>query len=284
MEKNILFIIFYLNLPLTSLICLEDRIVLLRKVFSFVFSFSQFFVCFVQCFSFLLSDFSLSLSFTVSGHELKGLMTYFSLSIDGLNFPLMSLVDYRGFRLIAISVLPVTKNTLIYGSNDAGSFSLSLLLSLFPSHPLSPPLSSLFPPSLPPPGVTVVNQDPIFYEKMTKAAQLLNLKSHTCGMYDTTELASAADVEGHRGSDGKYYLLDFSRTLPPVRPDPSRFVCFIILILYYKNIFCSLSLSFLSFFLFFVGWFWKRRVEGLGKREGKEKRREKISNNFFFFS
>ena len=40
---------------------------------------------------------------------------------------------------------------------------------------------------------------------------------------------SAADVEGHRGEDGLFYLLDFSRTMPPVRPDP-RFFIFLIFI------------------------------------------------------
>ena len=29
--------------------------------------------------------------------------------------PLMALVDYRGFRLVAMSVLPVNATTLIYG-------------------------------------------------------------------------------------------------------------------------------------------------------------------------
>ena len=33
---------------------------------------------------------------------------------------MMALVDYRGFRLIAMSVLPLKKGSLIYGSCDAG--------------------------------------------------------------------------------------------------------------------------------------------------------------------
>ena len=46
----------------------------------------------------------------MSGHELKGLMAYFSVGMHYVNFPLMTLVDYRGFRLVAISVLPVGKS------------------------------------------------------------------------------------------------------------------------------------------------------------------------------
>lgn len=38
-------------------------------------------------------------------------------------------------------------------------------------------------------------------------------------------LYSAADVEGHQGYDGRFYLLDFSRTFPPVLPDPKVKVC-----------------------------------------------------------
>ena len=37
-----------------------------------------------------------------------------------IRVPIMALVDYRGFRLIAMSVLPVSGNSLIYGSKDAG--------------------------------------------------------------------------------------------------------------------------------------------------------------------
>jgi hypothetical protein len=55
----------------------------------------------------------------------------------------MSILDYRGFRVIALSVLPINKETIMYGSNDAGRyvppppsfslfpFHLSLSLSLF---------------------------------------------------------------------------------------------------------------------------------------------------------
>lgn len=47
-------------------------------------------------------------------------MAYFNCDIVGLHCPLMALVDYRGFRLIAMSILPIDKTTLVYGSNDAG--------------------------------------------------------------------------------------------------------------------------------------------------------------------
>lgn len=65
---------------------------------------------------------------------------------------------------------------------------------------------------------------------MKKAAQQLNLKSHICGLKTTggrrlngwKELHSAADIEGHLGMDNQFYLLDFSRTMPPEYPVKSK--------------------------------------------------------------
>ena len=34
--------------------------------------------------------------------------------------PQMTLIDYKGFRVIAVSVLPIGKTTLVYGSADSG--------------------------------------------------------------------------------------------------------------------------------------------------------------------
>jgi hypothetical protein len=51
---------------------------------------------------------------------------------------------------------------------------------------------------------------------MEKVAKRLNLKYHeTCtGVW----LHSAIDVEGHHGTDGRYYLLDLARAFPPQFP------------------------------------------------------------------
>jgi hypothetical protein len=68
---------------------------------------------------------------------------------------MMALIDYKGYRLVAISLLPINNSTLIYGTADAGRtvksvdqtfnslmqetakvsffFFPSLFLSLFPS-------------------------------------------------------------------------------------------------------------------------------------------------------
>lgn len=126
----------------------------------------------------------------VAGHDLKGLIAYFNLGIADLHFPLMALVDYLGYRLIAMSVLPISKKTIVYGSSDGAN--------------------------------TIHNSDPEFSSKMQLSAKLLNLKAHKVGLTkkSSKELYSAGDLEGHH-VDGKFYLLDFSRSFPPCSYDTS---------------------------------------------------------------
>jgi hypothetical protein len=127
----------------------------------------------------------------VAGNELKGLISYFNTGILELRVPLMALVDYMGFRLVVMSLLPINNNTLVYGTSDA--------------------------------GVVIHNSNSQLFEIMKKSARILNLKPHICGLKSKLGLIlpgwkllySAADVEGHVGTDGKYYILDFSRSLPP---------------------------------------------------------------------
>ena len=125
----------------------------------------------------------------VSKQELKGLMTYFGLEIPNIFFPMMALVNYRGFTLVAMTLLPVDSSTIVYGSPDGGA--------------------------------TVYNSNQTFMEVMKNAGERLNLQPHLCGVEKekTVELASAADIEGHLGFDGSLYLLDFGRAMPPVKPD-----------------------------------------------------------------
>lgn len=42
--------------------------------------------------------------------------------IDEITLPLMALIDYRGFRVVAMTLLPVKgADTLIYGSDNGGN-------------------------------------------------------------------------------------------------------------------------------------------------------------------
>jgi len=125
---------------------------------------------------------------TVAGHELKGLQAYFNCAIRDLSLPLMALVDYRGFRLIAISFLPLNHSTLVYGTNDGGH--------------------------------TIHDKSPRMRHMMKRASEILNLRPHMAGLVPEKRkiMYSAADLEGHRGTDGRFYLLDFSRTFPCEAP------------------------------------------------------------------
>lgn len=122
-----------------------------------------------------------------AGHELKGLNQW-ALNSDGLHFPLMALVRYCGFTLVALSMLPIGgnvngKNSLVYGSDDAGR--------------------------------TVHFDDDAIYDKMKQTALALNLKGHYL-VADTSRLMyGPGDIEGHLGSDGLHYALDYARVYPP---------------------------------------------------------------------
>lgn len=60
----------------------------------------------------------------VAAHELKGISALFScileLGIPKICLPIVCLVDYRGFRVVAMSVLPISGSTIQYGSNNYG--------------------------------------------------------------------------------------------------------------------------------------------------------------------
>ena len=114
-----------------------------------------------------------------AGHELKGIMAYHNCFLKNIHLPLTAVIDYRGFRLTAMSRLPVTNRSLIYGSADAGQ--------------------------------TVHNDMPEFEDLMERAARKLNLAEHTVA---GQRIYSAFDVEGHHVS-GRFYLLDLARTFPP---------------------------------------------------------------------
>eukprot|EP01113_Clastostelium_recurvatum_P028334 TRINITY_DN3429_c0_g1_i2.p1 TRINITY_DN3429_c0_g1~~TRINITY_DN3429_c0_g1_i2.p1 ORF type:complete len:2680 (+),score=686.41 TRINITY_DN3429_c0_g1_i2:120-8159(+) len=120
------------------------------------------------------------------GHELKGLMRY--CSHEGIHVPLMALVDYRGFRLVAMSILPIGADSIVYGSCDGGQ--------------------------------TVHAPRPEVNERMKAAAKKMNIKGHMCGMGQQREfLYAPTDIEGHIGRDGLFYVLDLARTFPPTAED-----------------------------------------------------------------
>ena len=118
-----------------------------------------------------------------AGHELKSIMRY--AQCPGLHVPLMAIIDYRGYRVIATSELPINNSsTLCYGSSDGGN--------------------------------RVYNIDTTLSKLMEKAGKRMNLKGHYTGLGRNRQLLfGPVDIEGHLGSDDRFYVLDFARTFPP---------------------------------------------------------------------
>jgi tetratricopeptide (TPR) repeat protein len=122
----------------------------------------------------------------VAGHDLLGLNCYLASNVEGIYTPLVCLVDYRGFRLVALSLLPIDRNSLIYGSDDAGSH---------------------------------IRTDTEAHALLLKCAKTMNTAEHEILELSTLKpqkLACAVDIEAHRSRlDGRIYVIDCSRAMPP---------------------------------------------------------------------
>lgn len=119
-----------------------------------------------------------------ASNELLGLSSFVKCNSNNIiRFPLMSLIDYCGFRLVAVSTLPINVDTIVYGSADAGR--------------------------------SVHNKDETAIRAMHEFGHDLNLREH---MVFNTPIMGPGDLEVHRGFDGNLYMIDFARTFPPEAP------------------------------------------------------------------
>eukprot|EP01122_Echinamoeba_exundans_P010551 TRINITY_DN3977_c0_g2_i1.p1 TRINITY_DN3977_c0_g2~~TRINITY_DN3977_c0_g2_i1.p1 ORF type:complete len:2020 (-),score=323.99 TRINITY_DN3977_c0_g2_i1:241-6300(-) len=108
--------------------------------------------------------------------------------VPDLRTPVMALVDYKGFRILATCVLPLVKgSSLLYGSDDGGR--------------------------------TCHADDAYVNEMMAKCGELLNLKEHLV-TDKRVKISAPCDIEVHRGKDGNIYVLDTARVFPPEYPFP----------------------------------------------------------------
>jgi tetratricopeptide (TPR) repeat protein len=129
----------------------------------------------------------------VAGRELSGirvLSSYFfeTKSNVRMALPLTCLIDYLGFRLLCMSILPISSLTLRYGSENAGT------------------------------DCNVKNSDTTLSVLLNEMGQALGLDLHrvyTDRGTKEVELRTPVDLEGHKGFDGRYYLVDTSRLMPP---------------------------------------------------------------------
>jgi Clustered mitochondria len=125
-----------------------------------------------------------------AGHELKSLNALIACNVPNLHFPLMALVDIFGNRVIAVSKLPISGKTLVYGSADGGN---------------------------------VIHDSSKVKQMVMRACLRLNLKGHTVIERSTTTpklVYGPVDLEGHLGTDGRYYIVDTARLFPPQKRVP----------------------------------------------------------------
>ncbi|XP_071362171.1 clustered mitochondria protein homolog isoform X1 [Trachinotus anak] len=121
--------------------------------------------------------------------DLRGAQAYASVDTEGLHTLGTAVVDYRGIRVIAQTIVPgiLEKNqeqSVVYGSNDYGA---------------------------------TVATHPRFLELLDKTSKPLRIQRHQVLDHNNTpvELCSGIETKGILGNDGRPYILDLLRTFPP---------------------------------------------------------------------
>ena len=119
----------------------------------------------------------------MAGNALRALRSVAGVDGAGVMGSMVTLVDYRGFRVRCVAVLPIDADTLVYGSTDWGR--------------------------------TVRASSAAYNSAIRALAQQLHLKPHVVG---GTTITTPCDLEGHIGRDGQMYLIDPARIFPPEAP------------------------------------------------------------------
>ncbi|KAD5802797.1 hypothetical protein R6Q59_023791 [Mikania micrantha] len=127
-------------------------------------------------------------TYASSNNDLKGTKAYQEADVPGLYNLAMAIVDYRGHRVVAQSVLPGIlqgdkSDSLLYGSVDNGK-------------------------------KICWNQD--FHSKVLEASKRLRVKEHVVfdGSGNVFQIAAPVECKGIVGSDDRHYLLDLMRVTP----------------------------------------------------------------------
>uniref|UniRef100_A0A5B6Z148 Clustered mitochondria protein homolog n=1 Tax=Davidia involucrata TaxID=16924 RepID=A0A5B6Z148_DAVIN len=127
-------------------------------------------------------------TYASANNDLKGTKAYQEADVPGLYNLAMTIIDYRGHRVVAQSVLPGIlqgdkSDSLLYGSVDNGK-------------------------------KICWNED--FHSKVLEAAKRLHLKEHAVldGSGNIFRLAAPVECKGIVGSDDRHYLLDLMRVTP----------------------------------------------------------------------
>ncbi|KAJ4753110.1 hypothetical protein LUZ62_087515 [Rhynchospora pubera] len=123
-----------------------------------------------------------------ANNDLRGTKAYQEADVPGLYNLAMAIIDYRGFRVVAQSIIPGIlqgdkSESLLYGSVDNGK---------------------------------KICWNESFHGKVVEAAKRLHLKEHEVldGSGNSVKLAAPVECKGIVGSDDRHYLLDLMRVTP----------------------------------------------------------------------
>ncbi|XP_029475701.1 clustered mitochondria protein homolog isoform X2 [Rhinatrema bivittatum] len=124
-----------------------------------------------------------------AGHDLKGVQAYSSLDIEDLYVLGTVVLDYRGHRVTAQSIIPgildrKEDQSVVYGSIDFGR---------------------------------TVSSDAKYLALLQKASKPLRIQKHSVlnEKEEPLVLCSSVECKGIVGNDGRHYILDLLRTFPP---------------------------------------------------------------------
>ncbi|KAF1881257.1 hypothetical protein Lal_00023293 [Lupinus albus] len=127
-------------------------------------------------------------TYASANNDLKGTKAYQEADVPGIYNLALAIIDYRGHRVVAQSVLPGIlqgdkSDSLLYGSVDNGK-------------------------------KICWNED--FHSKVSEAAKRLHLKEHSVldGSGNVFKLAAPVECKGILGGDDRHYLLDLLRVTP----------------------------------------------------------------------
>lgn len=128
-------------------------------------------------------------AFVAPRNDLHGVRVYSAVDVEGLYTLGTVVIDYRGYRVTAQSIIPgilerEQEQSVVYGSIDFGKTVLS---------------------------------HPKYLELLTQAGQHLKILPHSVlnEKGEEVELCSSVECKGIIGNDGRHYILDLLRTFPP---------------------------------------------------------------------
>ncbi|XP_066148360.1 clustered mitochondria protein homolog isoform X2 [Euwallacea fornicatus] len=128
-------------------------------------------------------------AFVAPRNDLQGVRVYSAVDLPGLYTLGTVVIDYRGYRVTAQSIIPgilerEQEQSVVYGSIDFGKTVLS---------------------------------HPKYLDLLNKAGQQLKILPHHVlnDKNEAVELCSSVECKGIIGNDGRHYILDLLRTFPP---------------------------------------------------------------------